>query len=185
MSSGPRVVAGSVCWDDDWSGPVVMRRIGYGRRAKPEELPSFLIGAFFIYPKIFALTWPWNERIQASDDRFIGALWRSKGVSLLFEPQARAFHDAERSSYRPDQMDDHIYVNLFDALIANPDIMRALCYETIGFLAGAKLYFRHPTTALQYIGAWSRGNYRFIRDWRFLKACYINRDLPSDREQHE
>src|ERR1700685_1965784 len=29
-SAGPRVVAGSVGWGDEWSRPLVMRRIGYG-----------------------------------------------------------------------------------------------------------------------------------------------------------
>lgn len=168
-ASEPRVVAGSVAWGDDWSAPIVMRPIGYGRKAAPGEAPDFLIGAFFIYPRAFALAWPWNERIRTSDDRFMGALWRSKGVQLLYEPCAQAVHDQQHVSYDVKEQESHIYANLFDTLIANPNPMRCVSYELLGFAAGAKLYFRKPASALAYIRAWIKGHRALLRDWQFLQ----------------
>lgn len=177
-TSGARVVAGSVAWGDDWSAPVVMRLIGYGRRAMLHETPDFLVGAFFLYPRAFALTWPWNEQIRTSDDRFMGSLWRSKGIQLLYEPYARAFHDDQHVTYDVKEQESHIYANLFDALISNPNIVRFLSYEFLGFAAGAKLYFRKPNYALAYMGAWVRGHKALLRDWEYLKE-YQRRPVPN------
>jgi glycosyltransferase involved in cell wall biosynthesis len=175
---GARVVAGSVAWGDDWSTPVIMRSIGYGRKVIPGEPPSFLLSAFFIYPRTFALTWPWNERIRTSEDRFMGALWRSKGIQLLYEPRARAFHDQEHNTYDVTEQESHIYANLFDAFIANPNMVRLLSYEILGFAAGAKLYFRKPHSALAYIRAWVRGHKALWRDWEFLNQ-YRHLSVPD------
>lgn len=174
---GRRVVAGSVAWGDEWSRPRVMRRIGYGRSARAGERPSFLVGAFFIYLRQFAITWPWNERIRTSDDRFMGAVWRSKGVALLFEPDARAFHDSQHVSYDARDHHDHIYANLFDTLIANKRITRALSYEFLGFAAGLRRFSRSPKLIPQFVAAWYSGNIAFIRDWSVLRS-FAQRELP-------
>jgi glycosyltransferase involved in cell wall biosynthesis len=178
---GWRVVAGSVAFGKDWSEPVVMRPIGYGRKPRPGERPSFLVGAFFLYPRALALACPWNERIRVADDMFMGGLWRCKGVALLFEPQARAFHDIQLTNhYVVEWQADGIYANLFDALVANPNIPRAFAYEFLGFAAGAKYWFRRPKTAWAYVAAWYRGHRALVRDWQYLKAL-VRQPLPEDR----
>jgi|GEM_PF-1462525 len=176
--TGARVVAGSVAWAEDWSTPIVMRLIGYGRTAEPGESPSFLVGAFFIYPRAFALTYPWNERIRTSDDRFMGALWRSKCVQLLYEATAKAFHDDQHVSYNVKEQVSHIYAHLFETLIAEPNPVRFLAYEVLGFAAGAKLYFWRLDSAIEYINAWILGHKAFLRDWSYLQS-YKNCPLPS------
>jgi len=168
--SGWRVVGGSVAWGDDWSTPVVMRPIGYGRGALPGEKPSFIIGAFFIYSKKLALALPWNTRIRTSDDRFMGAVWRSNGVSLEFEPEAKAFHDHQHTYYGVEHQESHIYSNLFDALIANRSLTRALSYEFLGFAAGARLYSKNAGLFISFVQHWCKGHYKLIRDWKFLRT---------------
>jgi glycosyltransferase involved in cell wall biosynthesis len=168
--AGPRVIAGSVAWDSVWSEPVVVRSIGYGRAAKEGEAPSFLVGAFFIYPRQFALTWPWNENIRTSDDVFMGALWRSHNIALLFEPLARALHDSQHTVYNARDQHDLIYANLYDALIANPNLLHALTYQIFGFLLGLKLYARPPNQIKLFVSAWLSGNTAFIKDWTMLRA---------------
>lgn len=174
----PCAVAGSVAWDGVYSQPIVMRYIGYGRSAEPGESPSFLIGAFFAYPRALALARPWNERIRTSDDRFMGALWRSHGVHLGFAPKATATHDPEHVNYDVDEQASHIYANLFDAVLANPELKRALGYELAGFLAGARLHARTPAGARRFIAAWYRGNRAFIRDRRVLRGM-VQQELPA------
>jgi glycosyltransferase involved in cell wall biosynthesis len=145
---GLSAIAGSVAWGDEWSAPVVTRWIGYGRACRPGEKPSFLIGALVAFPRSLGLGAPWNERIRSSDDRFIGALWRAKGVALRYEPRARARHDEEHTTGLQDvqHQDAHIYTNLFDSLLAEPSLPRAAAYEVIGFLAGPKKHGRDPRT---------------------------------------
>jgi glycosyltransferase involved in cell wall biosynthesis len=175
---GWRVVAGSVAWPkDDWSEPVVMRPIGYGRRVCPGESADFIVTALFLYPRALALACPWNDRIRWRDDIFVGALWRSKGVTMMFESRARAFHDEQLNTSTGEEQGDQIYVNLFDALLANPNAVRVLAYEFLGFLAGAKFYFRHPKTAWIYVTAWGNGHRRLIRDWQYLKHL-VRKPLP-------
>ena len=180
--SGWRVVAGSVLWGNHWSRPIVMRRIGYGRPARYAEEPSFLIGALFLYPRALALACPWIETVPTSDDRMMGALWRAKGVQMLFAPDARAAHDDRHYSYGvrvttsatappPRHSRDHIYVNLFDTLIANRSLLRACEYEVLGFLAGAKTYFRRPGSAWEYLVGWLRGHKQFLRDRPVLRSA--------------
>jgi hypothetical protein len=184
-----RVVAGSVRWGSDWSAPIVMRPIGYGRKARPGESPSFLVGALFLYPRALALRLPWNERIITpddricSDDRFMGAVWRAKGVEMAFSPDARAVHDDEHNRYGVKTQAAHIYVNLFDALIANRQLGRAACYELLGFAAGAKAYLREPGSAAAYLAAWYRGHRALIRDWRHLNELR-KRELPDPELEH-
>jgi len=175
---GWRVVAGSVAWGENWSAPVVKRLIGYGRIARPGEPPSFLVSPLLLYPRALVLAFPWNERIRWSDDVFVGDLWRCKGVNLLCEPQARAFHDEQHKTWAVEDQEWHIYENLSDALLANPNLPRALAYEFLGFAAGAKIYFRHPRTAWAYIAAWYRGHRALARDWNYLKAL-VHQPLPE------
>jgi glycosyltransferase involved in cell wall biosynthesis len=176
--SSHRVVAGSVCWGEDWSAPVVMRAIGYGRAAKPGESPDFLIGAFFIYARKLALAKPWNEGIRTSDDRFMGALWRSSGVKLLFEPSARAVHDHEHVSYGVEHQSSHIYVNLFDAMIANPRPLRVLSYEFLGFVWGAKKAVFSGPHLFRFLSAWGKGHSALLRDYRYLSRLVADRLPP-------
>ena len=182
QGSGWRAVAGSVAWGSDWSRPIVMRRIGYGRPTRHAEAPSFLITALFIYPRALALACPWIETVPTSDDRLMGALWRAKGVQMLFAPDARAVHDQRHNAYGvpvsasaapppPGHSEDHIYVNLFDALIANRSLVRACEYEVLGFLAGAKTYFRRPRFAWLYVVGWLRGHKQLVRDWATLTSA--------------
>jgi glycosyltransferase involved in cell wall biosynthesis len=180
--SGWRVVAGSVAWGNDWSRPIVMRRIGYGRPARNAEAPSFLIGALFLYPRALGLACPWIETVPTSDDRIMGALWRAKHVEMLFAPDARAAHDDRHYAYGipvsvsstpppPHHSTDHIYVNLFDTLIANRSLLRACEYEVLGFLAGAKTYLRRPASAREYLMGWLRGHKQFVRDRSVLTSA--------------
>ncbi|WP_183085247.1 glycosyltransferase family 2 protein [Trinickia fusca] len=177
-ADGHRVVAGSVRWGERWSCPVVMRSIGYGRAAAPGESPDFLIGAFFIYARKLALAKPWNEGIRTSDDRFMGALWRSNGVRLLFEPSARAVHDPEHVKYGVEHQSSHIYVNLFDAVIANPRPLRALSYELLGFIWGAKGAIRSGPNLLRFFTAWGKGHRALLRDYRYLSRLVADRLPP-------
>lgn len=175
QGDGRRVVAGSVSWDDGWSVPVKKRAIGYGRPALEGEEPDFVIGAFFLCPRCFALAWPWNERIDTADDIFMGALWRSHEVRILFAEDARALHEELPLSSDPARLREtvrhqrwHIYSLLFDALIANPSARRALSYETLGFAASAKLYMRTPGLAIPFLYSWLVGHLRLIVDFRYL-----------------
>ena len=173
---GRRVVGGSVCWEGHWSTPVRERPIGYGRPVRDGEDPDFIIAAFFLYPRSFALAWPWNDRIDRDEDIFMGALWRSHGVRILFAEDARAVHEELPLSSDPDRLAEtvnhqasHIYSLLFDTLIANPDLIRALAYETLGFAASAKLYMRRPHLALPFLRSWLTGHLRLIGDFRYLR----------------
>jgi glycosyltransferase involved in cell wall biosynthesis len=177
-SPRPSAVAGSVAWNGDYSRPVVMRHNGYGRLAREGERPSFLVGAFFAYPRALALALPWNERIRTSDDRFMGALWRSHGVHLGYAPAARATHDPEHVSYDVHEQASHVYANLFDAVIANPSPQRALSYEFYGFLIGARLHCRSVAGARRYLAAWWRGNRALVRDRHYLRQL-VATELPK------
>jgi glycosyltransferase involved in cell wall biosynthesis len=184
--SGRRVVAGSVSINGTWSTPVKKRRIGYGRPVLEGEEPDFVIGALFLYPRSFALAWPWNERIDTADDIFMGALWRSHGVRILFAPDARAAHPDVPLSFDPARLAEtvehqswHVYSLLFDALIANPDLGRALSYELAGFAASAKVYLRRRALALPFLRSWVRGHRRLIADRAYLKEL-VGRELPAD-----
>lgn len=182
---GLRIVAGSVSLAGIWSAPNKKRAIGYARPVLDGEEPDFVIGAFFLYPRRFALAWPWNERIDTADDIFMGALWRSHGVQLLFAPDARAAHpeiplsmDPARLGETVDHQSWHIYALLFDALIANPNFRRALSYELLGFAASAKLYLRRRL-AIPFLRSWARGHARLFADRRYLKSL-VRKELSAD-----
>ena len=184
--SGRRVVAGSVSLNGTWSTPVKKRRIGYGRPVIEGEEPDFVIGALFLYPRSFALAWPWNERIDTADDIFMGALWRSHGVRILFAPDARAAHPDVPLSFDPNRLAEtvehqswHIYSLLFDAVIANPSLGRALAYEVLGFMASAKVYLRRPALAIPFLRSWMRGHRRLLADRRYLQEL-VRKELPAD-----
>jgi glycosyltransferase involved in cell wall biosynthesis len=184
--TGRRVVSGSVSFDGIWTEPMVMRPIGYSRRPRPGEEPDFVQGAFFVYPRAFALAWPWNERIPANDDIFMGAVWRAKGVSILFEPEARALHPELPLAFDGDRIGEsaygqrsHIYALLFDAVYANPSAKRALSYETLGFLASAKLYLRRPSWAVRFIRSWLSGHRALLADRRYLRALLEREPAPE------
>jgi glycosyltransferase involved in cell wall biosynthesis len=175
-ANGWRVVAGSVNWGVDWSRPIVMRRIGWGRYARDGEKPDFLVGAFFAYPRALALSCPWIETVRRYDDRLSGSFWKAKGVELLFDPDARAEHDSQLHSYGVEFTRDHIYANLFDALLADPSLKRLLYWETLGFLSGFKAYFR-PGAAWTYVKGWVQGHILFARHWPMLRAS-VRTPLP-------
>jgi glycosyltransferase involved in cell wall biosynthesis len=168
---GWRIVAGSVFWGEDGSGPVRMRRIGYGIADPDETQADFYVTALILYPRAMARQCQFNEHIASSDDRFIGALWRSKEVHLLWEATAQGKHDDEHNTrlQTAKHHDSHIYVNLFDALFVRRSVSWTLSFEFIGFAAGAKLHSRRPGSAIQYCSAWLKGNLLFMRDWRRLK----------------
>jgi hypothetical protein len=178
---GWRIVAGSVFWGDAGSSAVRMRKIGYGTADTDETQADFCVTALVLYPRALARQCRFNERIASSDDRFIGALWRSKEVRLLWEPTAAAQHDDEHNTglQTAKHHDSHIYVNLFDAVLVRRSVFWALAFELLGFAAGAKLYFRGARSAFQYCWAWLRGNLLFIRDWRWLRQL-ANTQLIGD-----
>jgi hypothetical protein len=162
---GWRVVAGSVNWSGKWYGPVVTGRTGRGCRASPGELSSFLIRAFFLYPRALALALPWNTRMRRSEDMFMGALWCSKGVTLLSEPRAQAVHDEQHHKRDVGYVEFRTYANLFDALLANRNLPRALAIECPVLAVGANLYYSRPESAWTYLAAWYRGHRVLVRDW--------------------
>ena len=178
---GWRAVAGTVSWAGSWSRPIVMRSIGWGRDAEPDEEPSFLISAMVLYPRALAVACPWFELVDRGEDRVAGALWRSKGVKLLYEPRARALHDHKHNGYDVRLQKDHLFANLVDAVVANPSPPRALAYDVLGFLAGAKTYFRRPKDAYLYVRAWALGHFKLVRHWRATRAA-VKAPLPPPPE---
>lgn len=186
--SGRRVVSGSVSWDGAWTAPMKMRPIGYSRRPRMDEAPDFVLGALFLYPRSFALAWPWNERIDRMVDIFMGAVWRSHGVQILFAEDARALHDDLPASFDPSRMQEaiynqrwHIYVLLFDSIIANPSVVKTLAYEVLGFMASGKLYLRRPAWAIRFLRSWIAGHGRLLADWQYLKALVKENGIVAAR----
>jgi glycosyltransferase involved in cell wall biosynthesis len=177
--NGRRVVAGSIRLSDKWTTPVVMRPIGYGRGARVGEVPSFLITGLLLYPRAFGIAWPWHEKISRDEDRFMGALWRRHSVRLYHEPSARATHDGPPRVEQVDVVKSHVYVNLFDALIANPNAVQAVAYQLLGFAAGAKLHCRRPRTAARYVQAWLQAYRAVFRDRHHLRALCATRPPPA------
>jgi len=184
--SGRRVVSGSVSWGTHWTTPVKTRAIGYGRPPLEGESPDFITGAFFLYPRTLGLALPWNDRIVTSDDIFIGALWRHHRVQMLFAPDARAYHPDLPTSFDDSRMADaardqrwHIYVLLFDALFANPNLRKFVSYETLGFLASAKFFLRRPRWLIPFLQSWIVGHLRLFVDRRHLRQL-VRKELPDD-----
>jgi glycosyltransferase involved in cell wall biosynthesis len=176
--SGWRIVAGSVGWGDDWTLPVTMRSIGYGRSARPGEAPWFVVGAFLLCPRALALACPYLETTNYYPDQLIGSLWRAKGVKMLYEPRARARHDEEHTVYGPGYEAGRVYANLFDSLVAKPSIARAITWDALGFAAAARKYLRRRETALPFLRAYARGHRKFLRDRPLLRAA-VDAPLPA------
>jgi glycosyltransferase involved in cell wall biosynthesis len=184
---GPRVVSGSVTWDGTWTAPMKMRPIGYSRLPRDGEKPDFVLGALFLYPRSLGLACPWNERIARRVDIFMGAVWRSHGVRILFAAEARARHEDLPASLDPSRLDEavhnerwHVYVLLFDALIANPSIVNAVSYEVLGFMASGKQYLRRPRWAIGFVYDWIVGHIRLWADRRYLRALAREESLAVD-----
>lgn len=181
---GPRVVAGSVAWEGEWSRPIKLTRVGWGRPTRPGEAPDFLIGALFAYPKALALALPWHERTLpgprrgVADDRYIGALWRRKGVALLFEPRARAVHHHDHTVYGLPDEAAHVYTNLVQGLVGSRSLGRTAAFEVLGFLSGARSHLRSPSSARQYLGAWASAHRAYARDGRYLRTL-VERELDG------
>jgi glycosyltransferase involved in cell wall biosynthesis len=181
------VVGGSVHWGGGYQAvkagktAIKMRRIGYGRPIEPGESPDFLVTALFLYPRRVGLMCPWNERIPTSDDRFVGAVWRSRAVELGWESQARGVHDDDHVLYRfePEHQHSQIYTNLFDALMANPRPIRALEYEVLGFAAGIKGFGRSASGLRRFLAAWLSGHRQLVRDRDYLRALLQTPPPPS------
>ena len=171
------VVGGAVAWGGNFSQPVVMRLIGYGRASRQGEEADFLVGALLLYPRSLALALPWNERVRTSDDRFIGAVWRSRHIKILFEPAAEAFHDEQHNRYSVACQADHIYANLFDAILVKRSLKHFLGFQFLGFAAGAKLYFKKPESAFHFVYYWLLGNAWVARDWTYLRSI-VRTELP-------
>ncbi len=171
------VVAGSVRWGGEYTAvqdgrtAIKMRRIGYGRPIEDGEAPDFLVTALFLYPRWIGLMCPWNERIPTSDDRFVGAVWRSRDVHLAWAPEARGVHDDDHvlDRFEPEQQLSHVYANLFDAVMANPRPLRALEYEVLGFAAGLKAFGRSAAGLRHFVKAWTDGHRQLIRDRVYLR----------------
>jgi hypothetical protein len=177
-ASGPRVIGGSVAWDDDWSTPLRLRWIGWGRPPRPGETPHFLVGAFMAYPRALALALPWNERLRVSDDRFIGALWRAHGIDLLWEPEARAFHDDQHVVYGSEDQWSHLYTNLFDAAMVQRSVPRVLAYDVLGFASALKGWGRTLAGARDITAQWVEGHRALARDRAFLREM-LCREVPA------
>ena len=71
--------------------------------------------------------------------------------------------------YGPEDQALHIYTNLFDAVLANPNPMKALAFELLGFASGAKAFVRSRSTAAAFVGAWLMGHRRLLEHWKDLR----------------
>jgi glycosyltransferase involved in cell wall biosynthesis len=176
--TGPRVVMGGVLWgtEDRPLAPLQIRRIGYGRPARPGEPPAFLNSSLFLYPRAYGLQWPWNERMRRGSDVFMGAVWRRAGVSIVWAPDARARHE-DREPVNLEQHDDYVYAVLTHLLVAAKRPYRLVMLETAGVAAGLKAYARTPQTVAAYLRAWIRGHVAFVRDYRRVHELAV-RPVP-------
>jgi glycosyltransferase involved in cell wall biosynthesis len=177
-ATGPRVVAGAVVWGagSPPTAPMVLRRIGYARSAGDGEAPDFLNSSLFLYPRAYALSWPWSERIRRGSDVLMGAIWRAAGVQMLWAPQALALHE-ERDVLTVEQHGDYVYAVLAHILLADKRPLRLALLETVGVAAGVKGYGRTPRALGAYLRAWVRGHRAFARDFRSLQE-FASRPAP-------
>lgn len=184
QETGWRVVAGSVSWGTAWSGPIVLRYIGYGK-AGEEQNADFYVTALILYPRQLVLQCPFNEKIASSEDRFAGALWRSKGVKLLWAKDARAHHDEEHSVglSAAFHQSEHIYTNLFDSVLVRRSFRFALAFEVLGFAAGVRRYRRSATDLRIFAKAWGLGHLAFLKDWRMLSRMASKSLIDGPHEQ--
>jgi glycosyltransferase involved in cell wall biosynthesis len=167
---GRSVVAGTVGWSHWWSRPLVMRRIGFGREARPGEHVEFLVSALILYPRELGLALPWNERLWPYDDRYVSLIWRAAGARLGFEPEARAHHDEVHTEYPVAHEADRFYVNALDGALVSRSPSRLLAFELLGFAACAKKWARSPRGAWGILRAWVSGHAALFRDLRTLRS---------------
>jgi glycosyltransferase involved in cell wall biosynthesis len=165
------VVAGTVGWSHWWSRPLVMRRIGFGREARPGEPVEFLVSALLLYPRELGLALPWNERLWPYDDRYVSLMWRAAGATLAFAPEARARHDEVHTKYPVGHEADRIYVNALDGALVSRSPGRLLSFELLGFAACAKKWAGTPRGAWGIVRAWIRGHLALVRDLPALRAA--------------
>jgi glycosyltransferase involved in cell wall biosynthesis len=167
----PRVVMGAVVWGDERRplAPLVLRPIGYARPVRDGEPAEFLNSSLFLYPRAYALQWPWNERMRRGSDVLMGAIWRCAGVAILWAPDALAVH-ADREQVLLERHDDYVYAVLAHVLVAGPHPLRLALLETVGVAAGLKRYGRSLRTLGTYLRAWAMGHAAFARDYGRLRA---------------
>jgi glycosyltransferase involved in cell wall biosynthesis len=177
--SGPRVVAGAVRWGRETLplAPMVLRRIGYGRPVRVGEDAAFLNSSLFLYPRAYALRWPWNERIRRGSDVLMGAIWRRAGVRIQWAPAALALHEA-REALNADQHDDYVYAVLAHLLIAAKRPLRLALLETLGVAAGTRRYGGRPSELRAYARGWVNGHVAFARDYSVLREL-ASRPVPA------
>ena len=169
--SGPRVVGGAVIWGAHGAAPLpplALSRIGYGRPPRAGEQPDFINSSLLLYPRAYALRWPWSERVKRSSDVLMGVPWVKAGVQLLWAPDALAHHE-ERDVLSPEQHADYTYAVLAHLVIARPRPLRLALLETLGLAAGVKGYGRGPGGLRAFLRAWLRGHRAFLRDYRSLR----------------
>ncbi len=156
-------------WGDspEPTGPMVLRRIGYGRPAGVGERPHFINSSLFLYPRAYGLRWPWNERMRRGTDVLMGAIWRRAGVAMTWAPEARALHE-DRDMLTAELHDDYVYALLAHALIPERRLDRLALLETVTLAAGLKGYVRGGRTLSAFARAWMRGHRAFVRDHRYL-----------------
>jgi glycosyltransferase involved in cell wall biosynthesis len=183
--AGPRMVSGTVAWGSSWSSPRRINPLGWGDTPRRGDAPDFFVGAFFLYPRALALALPWHERSLpgprrgVADDRYIGALWRSRSVAILFEPRARAHHHPEHNAYGLADEATHVYTNLVQGWAASRSVRRTVSFEVLGFLRGLREY-RHDRASLRvYLSSWITAHRAFYEDRRYLREVFT-RDLPSE-----
>jgi GT2 family glycosyltransferase len=172
-----KVVAGAVRFDSNWSTPVKMRPIGYGRPVREGESPDFLISAFLAYPRALVLEWPWPESLVSSEDRFMGTVWRFHGVPMAYVPDALAIHDADVHSYGVDHYRYHIYANLSDAVFAHRSPMLVATFEAVGLALALRQ--AGLGQVLRCAAAWCKGHSDWIRDRRALKRVWFSPSSAS------
>jgi glycosyltransferase involved in cell wall biosynthesis len=179
--TGPSVVAGTVVWGDTPILPMVLRPIGYGRSVRDGEQPEFINSSLFLYPRAYGLQWPWNERMQRGSDVLMGAIWRRAGVSMLWAPEARAFHEEDRNVLTAERHGDYVYALLAHALIAAKQPHRLALIETVTLVAGLKGYAKDRSSLAEYLRAWGRGHRAFVLDYGFLRdlAARPVPEIPS------
>jgi hypothetical protein len=176
--TSPSVVAGTVVWGTMPILPMVLSPIGYGRPVRDGEQPQFINSSLFLYPRAYGRQWPWNEKMQRGSDVLMGAIWRRAGVSMLWAPEARAFHEEDRNVLTAGRHDDYVYALLAHAMIPAKRPDRLVLIETVTLAAGLKGYAKDRSTFAEYLGAWLRGHRAFVRDYRFLQELAA-RPIPD------
>lgn len=172
--NGDGVLAGSVGWRNmwgtyDWSTPQRMQLSGHSGPIGPGQRADYLVSAFFIYSTNLALTMPWPEHLQWSEDMYMGLWWNAVGVPLRFEPHARAVHDDEHSD-RNDAR-SRSYVVLYRDLATRPSLRRAVLSSIWAFLAEGRDQRQRGRPLHKFLGEWLLGMADFAKNARRERAC--------------